>query len=84
MNKSRFFLYLDKVLAYLRLVFAITIVLPATLVFSALALGSVVGGQGFQGMTEGLLGNSALVQRQLGTPVAAGQIGCANTHPAKN
>ena len=83
MNKTRFFLYFDKVLAYLRLVFAITIVLPATLVFSALALGSVVGGQGFQGMAEGLLGNSALVQRQLGTPVAAGQIAVCKYTPGK-
>ena len=83
MNKTHFFLYLDKVLAYLRLVFAITIVLPATLVFSALALVSVLSGQGFQGMAEGLLGNSALVQRQLGTPVAAGQIAVCKYTPGK-
>ncbi len=74
MTKTRFFLYFDKVLAYLRMVFAITIALPATIVFSGLALGFVTGGHGFQEMAEGLLGNSALVQRQLGTPVAAGQI----------
>ncbi len=74
MTKTRFFLYFDKVLAYLRMVFAITIVLPATIIFSVLAVGFVIGGQGFQELAEGLLGNSALVQRQLGTPVAAGQI----------
>lgn len=83
LNKTRFFLYYDKVLAYLRVVFAVTIVLPATLVFSGLALGSILGRQGFHGMAEGLLGNSALVQRQLATPVAAGQIAVCKYTPGK-
>ena len=79
----RFFLYFDKVLAYLRMVFAITVVLPATLVFSALALVSVMGQQGFHGMAEGLLGNSALVQRKLDTPVGADQIAVCKYTPGK-
>lgn len=83
MNKTRFFLYYDQALAYLRVVFAVTIVLPGSIVFSALAFGSVVGGQGFHGMAEGLLGNSALVQRQLRTPVVAGEIAVCKYTPGK-
>jgi len=44
LNKNRFFHYYFKVLAYLRMVFAIAIVLPATLLFSALALVAIMEG----------------------------------------